>query len=204
MIAWPLIQQLSRKGRCDTLVGPTALEADPVISNWSTAGEGYPFSETTPDLNFSERIGGEAVPIRGEMGAIALTFERTTTPIKLYAMEEDTLLSPNGWNNITNRKKYGLKQQMVRDFLQMIGNAFPVAQIVARNKEQSVSDKCQLCKKAIETYPHMQMGCEKTEKARSKCHDMILRTLLDEIQEAAPWTNIRVKPKMGDFGAWFW
>jgi len=171
------------------------------------------YSETTAQLNFSERIGGEAVPIWGEMGAIALVlqqadkqrsltiltdslstmqkmqryarhdfgqqaerelhwdileqiltairertahttivwvkghsgdpgntvadmkadagceekdalFPRTTTPIKLYQFD-GTLLSPNGWSQISNRKKYHLNKGKIRDCLQMIGNAFP-------------------------------------------------------------------------------
>mmetsp|Transcript_39107 Transcript_39107/g.80074 ORF Transcript_39107/g.80074 Transcript_39107/m.80074 type:complete len:194 (-) Transcript_39107:312-893(-) len=49
MLAWPIVQTLSRKARCDILVGPTALEADPTIA-WASAEEDCPFEVTDSPL----------------------------------------------------------------------------------------------------------------------------------------------------------
>ena len=100
---------------------------------------------------------------------------------------------------MSNRKKNGISPGAARDFIQMIGNAFPVAQIVSRNTHQSTCEKCKLCQKATETYPHMQMGCEKTKDARTKCHIMILQEILNAIKAKCPDAEIDNKPKIGDY-----
>ena len=93
----------------------------------------------------------------------------------------------------------GLKPAAARDFIQMIGNAFPVNQIVLQNTHKSVTNKCHLCRKAIEMYLHMQMGCIKTKDVRTRIHNMILEELLKAIKTKRPTAEIDRKPKIGDY-----
>ncbi len=48
---------------------------------------------------------------------------------------------------LADRGKKTLLVQMQRDFLQMIGNAFPVYEVIVRNSGGSVSSQCLLCHK---------------------------------------------------------
>ena len=171
----------------------------------------------------------------------SMEFVRTSTPIKVYGIDDDEELSPNGWSGsvekqgrrfqgrhaavrlyksvakstrsilqqgagreltgeiISNRKTNGLKPAAARDFIQMIGNAFPVNQIVSRNTHKSVTDKCHLCRKAVKTYPHMQMGCIKTKDVRTRIHNMILEELLKAIKTKCPTAEIDRNPKICDY-----
>mmetsp|Transcript_30070 Transcript_30070/g.61924 ORF Transcript_30070/g.61924 Transcript_30070/m.61924 type:complete len:129 (-) Transcript_30070:4-390(-) len=44
MLAWPIVQAISRQARCGLLVGLTALEADPTMQ-WASASEGCQIEE---------------------------------------------------------------------------------------------------------------------------------------------------------------
>ena len=46
----------------------------------------------------------------------------------------------------------------------------------------------------------MQMGCTKTKDTRTKCHNMILKALIDGIRSKCPDADINNKPQIGDYG----
>eukprot|EP00961_Rhodomonas_salina_P081722 1098591-Rhodomonas_salina.1 len=79
--------------------------------------------------------------------------------------------------------KGALPSPMLRDFLQMMGNAFPVYSVVERNTKGSVSARCQLCGKGDETYAHMQGHCEELMGIRQQAHDDIVETIMHELEQ---------------------
>ena len=82
----------------------------------------------------------------------------------------------------------------------MIRNCFSVYQVITRNTHHSVSETCPLCKVAAKSYLHMQMGCKQTKDARTKCHNMILTSILNEIQKITENAEVLQKPKVCDLG----
>ncbi len=75
-----------------------------------------------------------------------------------------------------------LPAPMWRDLLQMIGNAFPAYEVVARNSGGTVSSQCPLCHSKL--CAHAQMWCCKTKEAPSQAgmaaHDKIMSALLEK------------------------
>ncbi len=93
-----------------------------------------------------------------------------------------------------------LPAAMQRDFLQMIGNAFPVFEVVARNSGGAVSARCPLCQGEEELYAHMQMWCEKTKQARMAAHDRIATALLDWIRRRHQGAVVHMKARVDTLG----
>ncbi len=80
------------------------------------------------------------------------------------ALSTASLLRPHSGKEVmgevlAERGHNTLPAAMRRDFLQMMGNAFPVFKIVARNSWGAVSASCQLCQQDKESYAHVQMWC---------------------------------------------
>jgi ribonuclease HI len=285
-----------------------------------------------PALCFAERIGGEAVPLRGELGAVALTlrrasrtipltiltdcmscvllvrrwarrdfrkaaeeeahwdilgdilehlrqrtaattmvwvkghcgdpgntvadqnadegchreeehFRRALEPMAFYSSVTGAQLSPSGWTSkvetaarvyqgsisgerlrntnsalstqslqlsnsgkeimgavLAEKGRRTLPAAMRRDFLQMIGNAFPVYEVVARNSGGAVSSRCPLCHGEEESYAHMQMWCGKTKEARMAAHDRIMAALLQGIRRQHPSAVIHDRARVDAIG----
>eukprot|EP00961_Rhodomonas_salina_P284139 3840459-Rhodomonas_salina.1 len=76
---------------------------------------------------------------------------------------------------------------MLRDFLQMIGNAFPVNAVIDRNTHGSVSSKCALCGAESETYTHPEL-----DGIRQVAHDDIVDALTAELGERCECGRITV------------
>ena len=74
-----------------------------------------------------------------------------------------SLLQPDSGREILGplldrRGKHAIPAPALRDFLQMIGNAFPVGKVVERNTHGSSSPVCKLCGQCEESYTHISLS----------------------------------------------
>ena len=101
---------------------------------------------------------------------------------------------------LSERGKHRLPALARRDFIQMIGNAFPVGQVVERNTKGACTGICPLCKKVTETYSHMQMGCSVTKDARQKAHNLIVAALLKQLRVKCRGIQVHAEARVDEMG----
>ncbi len=95
---------------------------------------------------------------------------------------------------LTEGHKKGLSEHDVRSMLQARSHCYPTQAYLARNsgRDQSAG-VCRLCRKQVETYGHIQAGCQVLLDEHRTAHNIVAEATLAAIQEAGQHLEISAR-----------